>query len=578
MGRDKLPAFERRVRPLRGRKWFTIFQFEIVFLLLTALPALCATYYVSATGKDSAKGDITGPWRTVQHASNVAVAGDTVYIRTGTYNERVVVTNTGVAGGYITFSAYPGESPTIDGKGVAVSDGQGLFDFTGRSYLKISGLRIINSASAALFAYTPDNIILTNNYTYNSVSSGIGIWGGSNVTIDNNEVELACNDGAEESITIAGTYNFEVMNNLVHDGGPGDYGGEGIDVKSGSHDGTIHDNTVYNINAVCIYIDAYAKHTYNIGVYNNEVFNCSTDGFGIASEEGGLLENVSLYNNLSYNNTSCGINMGNYGVVSVQPLNNIAIYNNTLYKNGKQTFGGGIYISNPNAQNVVVRNNIVSGNYTFQIVKAQAVGDTVTIDNNLVNGFRGYTGETYGTNSITGDPMFVNASVYDLHLQTSSPAIGAASTLNVPAFDFNNRIRPRTQGYDLGAFEYVGTPPNLVILGNGVNGVLNISSKKKLTMSLSFDSGNKFGTKADWWLVMVSNSGVYSYNLNGGTWTAGITPVLQGSLVDVPEQSLDLTGLPPGTYTFYIGVDTNMNGVVDPNVLYYNYLTVNVSN
>ena len=36
--------------------------------------------------------------------------------RAGTYNERVIPENSGSAGNYITYAAYPGETVTIDGK------------------------------------------------------------------------------------------------------------------------------------------------------------------------------------------------------------------------------------------------------------------------------------------------------------------------------------------------------------------------------------------------------------------------------------------------------------------------------
>ncbi len=318
--------------------WKVVLVFKLMFLLLMTLPALCATYYVSPKGSDSSAGDITNPWLTVQHAADTAGSGDSVYIRGGTYSERVVVKNSGKPGSYIIFSAYEGETVTIDGADVAIDSGEGaygkgLFDLSNRSYIKLSGLRIVNSASAAIYAKGADNIIIADNYTYNSVSSGIGIWSSTNVTIDGNEVELACNNGTQESITVAGTGYFDVFNNVVHDGGPGDHGGEGIDIKNGSHDGIVHGNRVYNINTLCIYIDAQDKHTYNIRVYANTALNCKTNGFALASEAGGLLENVSLYNNLSFNNTWYGIHIGHNdnANVSLQPLKNISIYNNTVY-------------------------------------------------------------------------------------------------------------------------------------------------------------------------------------------------------------------------------------------------------
>ena len=62
------------------------------------------------------------PWLTIGKAASVMVAGDTTYIRGGTYNVTSSITpaNSGsAAAGYITFSAYQNEVPIIDGGGLA---------------------------------------------------------------------------------------------------------------------------------------------------------------------------------------------------------------------------------------------------------------------------------------------------------------------------------------------------------------------------------------------------------------------------------------------------------------------------
>lgn len=40
-----------------------------------------AIYYVATYGNDSNPGTAAQPWRTIQHAANVMVAGDTVFVR-----------------------------------------------------------------------------------------------------------------------------------------------------------------------------------------------------------------------------------------------------------------------------------------------------------------------------------------------------------------------------------------------------------------------------------------------------------------------------------------------------------------
>jgi hypothetical protein len=44
-----------------------------------------------------------------------------------------------------------------------------------------------------------------------------------------------------------------------------------------------------------------------------------------------------------------------------------------------------------------------------------------------------------------------------------------------------------------------------------------------------------------------------------------------------PYEVLNMSGLPVGSYTFYFGVDMNMNGSVDIGQLYYDSVEVNVT-
>lgn len=79
-------------------------------------------YYVSPAGNDAHPGPIVQPWRTIQHAADTLVAGDTVYIRAGTYPERVIPQRSGAAGRPITYAACPGDGVTIDGSDIILPD------------------------------------------------------------------------------------------------------------------------------------------------------------------------------------------------------------------------------------------------------------------------------------------------------------------------------------------------------------------------------------------------------------------------------------------------------------------------
>ncbi|TFW33737.1 pectate lyase [Massilia horti] len=100
-----------------------------LFAGFAAAGASAATYYVSPSGDDNAAGTIDKPWKSFAHAQSVAVPGDTVFFRGGTYaytvatstcaTRRAVVSGidlnkSGAEGQPIRYWAYPGETPVFD--------------------------------------------------------------------------------------------------------------------------------------------------------------------------------------------------------------------------------------------------------------------------------------------------------------------------------------------------------------------------------------------------------------------------------------------------------------------------------
>jgi len=411
-------------------------------------------YYVAPTGNDANPGTLAQPWRTIQHAADTLTAGDTVYIRAGTYPERVLPQHSGSPGNEITYAAYPGETATMDGTGIALPDDlAGLFEVAGRSYIRVSGLHVVNAGphadNAGILVSDSDHITIENCATFHTASSGIAVWGSQQVIIECSTVEQAGLGGGQECITIAGTSNFEVRDNTVLDCQK-----EGIDAKDGSSNGLITHNVVNRPHAVGIYVDAWDKPTHDITVSRNLVFDSVEGaGFAVASEMGGLLSNIRLENNIAHHNYTYGIEIS-YCCIESHPMDGIIIVNNTLYGNGVG-WGGGIIADNAQAQNVVIRNNIAGQNLTFQLaVAADVPVGNVTVDHNLIDGYRGYEDEVYGEDYVEGDPQFVNPAHGDFHLQPGSPAVDAGSAADAPRVDLDGDPRPGGAGYDIGADEY----------------------------------------------------------------------------------------------------------------------------
>src|ERR1700733_13657711 len=58
---------------------------------LSAHGSAAPAFYVSTAGDDSNPGTLQAPWRTIQHAADVATVGSTVNVRGGVYEERVSI-------------------------------------------------------------------------------------------------------------------------------------------------------------------------------------------------------------------------------------------------------------------------------------------------------------------------------------------------------------------------------------------------------------------------------------------------------------------------------------------------------
>ena len=409
-------------------------------------------YFVSANnGNDNNSGSMTQPFKTIQKAANSVAAGDTVNIKAGNYNERVVLTTSGNQSAPILFQAIE-QGVVLDGTNIVwnppngTNPNNGLFDMYAVNFIQINGLKIINASYAGFFMENCTNIQISDCQTNNTVSSGIGVWDCSAVIIEKNKIQKACNGGGQESITLVNTNNSEVRYNEVSNNIGGTLGGEGIDIKQGSHHVKVHHNSIHHMNnRVGLYIDAYDAYTHDIDVFNNRVHNCSESGIAIASEGGGLLKNIRIFNNLSYNNLYGGIEIGGWTTVvgtTQTPIQIVKIINNTCFQNSD-----GINIDNAYAENIIIRNNIFSQNTGLQLVIGATPTTQLSIENNIIDGNYGIA----GNNPILQSPLFLDSSADNFHLQQTSPAIDAGLNSDAPSFDFDDNLRTTV---DIGAYEY----------------------------------------------------------------------------------------------------------------------------
>lgn len=125
-----------------------------------------------------------------------------------------------------------------------------------------------------------------------------------------------------------------------------------------------------------------------------------------------------------------------------------------------------------------------------------------------------------------------------------------------------------------------GADPSPDIKAWGSDGPLRITPSNVLSLSVGLDAGSFEGRNADWWVAAATPFGPVYLDLMEGSWSwvPGISVTYQGPLFGFPDiEIVNVSGLPEGEYTFYFGVDLNMNGLLDLDQLYYDVVQVTVA-
>ena len=199
-----------------------------------------------------------------------------------------------------------------------------------------------------------------------------------------------------EGITFARVEDFEIAYNIL---GNGDK--EGIDCKGPCKRGTIHNNEVFGLERVAIYIDAWTQDSEDIDIYDNIMYDCAM-GVAVNSEDDQSVYNVNVHHNLMYNLKNLGFTIGSYQTARVENAN---YYNNTIASTQRG------YIIDPSTFESDVYNNLFY-NLEGDVVKdgLPPAVNNVIIDSELNGG---------------AEILFEDVLNNDFHLSPGSPAIDA---------------------------------------------------------------------------------------------------------------------------------------------------------
>ncbi len=405
------------------------------------------TYSIANRDCSGADGDA---YDTIEEAANIAVAGDIVLIRTGSYSEPLMPANSGAVGDYITFKNYANELVVI------VTGSSMAIDISDRDYIIIEGLNI-NDSRWLEARNSHHNIIRNNSFartpatgttgnvrfissSYNQILYNAIQEGKDNLLlIDSERNVVEGNTITESRHSIwgirCGDYNI-IRNNFFSNtqqkiGEVYDCG-EDTSAVPNSFDSTKHNLIERNVFAGTGGDDSISggngiQYSGQDGIVRRNVFYSNNVGLGMQVYSDEALYNTEnrVYHNTFYDNSCAGVSLrdGQEGNIF---KNNILFWNKGV---SGDCFGTG-------PAQIVYRGDI--GGYVFERnnIINQVAGEDVIYQlygsGHSLSYFESNFPSLYLDN-LEVDPAFVDASANDFHLQSDSPMIDAGTFLTSTA-------------------------------------------------------------------------------------------------------------------------------------------------
>jgi len=320
-----------------------------LFLINTKTQAISTSYYVDTASIGGAcnnnnPGTITQPWCTIQKATgnnSSVVAGDTIYVRAGTYNGTVDFYKSGTVGNPIILTAYQNEVVNISGELRIDPNSIGGYLAENWTFSKLNisnpnrdGIHITNGNHTGII--TIDGCNISHNHA-NGILTG---WGNNNVgtLIVRNSI-IQYNDVGDEAgnsgmtLYAYGTYIIQ-NNNISYNGDINRTSSmnKGINMYPGENrcsNCIISDNILfYNVETGMDFHGNYGQ------IYGNIIIgNGQNDTEAGEYGDGGLaIQGTSSYNKI-YNNVIAS--SGGYDLSVSGNANKF--FNNIVYKNFNYT-------------------------------------------------------------------------------------------------------------------------------------------------------------------------------------------------------------------------------------------------
>ncbi len=413
------------------KKWL------FVFSLTQGLNGLATTYFVSNTGDDLNTGlTIASAFLTIQHASDLVMAGDSVLVQSGNF-QGFYHTTSGTSVERILFLGT-GET-IIDQPNDVTQDGINL---EGADYIDIEGFRLENLPRAGIRSVTNTGVRIFDNYC-----TGCGRWGiltgfSENIVIEQNVCE------------------YSVLEHGIYHGNSADNPHIFKNICRYNHAAGIHMNADASLGGDGIISNAIVEQNtiYENGVGGGSGINC--DG----------VQNSIIQNNLLYLNHASGISL--YQIDAAEPCHGTSVINNSILQPDDGRWG--LNITN-GSENVVVFNNVILSEHAFRgSISIDPVAlttlecdynvfsDRMSIDdgesNMTVNEWQIATSQDASSVTELVNEIFLYTNAQDFNLLYSpiliEKGIETLGGTSAPTYDLNDYPRPFGNYFDIGCIEF----------------------------------------------------------------------------------------------------------------------------
>ncbi len=377
-------------------------------------------YYVNQNhpqANNTNAGTIDLPWLTMQHAVNTIQAGDTLYVKSGTYSGVFTLSKlSGASDKQTVVQTHPGEKVVFEGLGVNT----GRIKIDSCDYMLFKGFEVT---------------------THNQ---GIFITGGcSYITLDSVEVH---NIGQEGIHVKENSHHIVIQNSAVYDTDKWDYNGEGVYIGTGS--GGPFDSTSYVTVRNCVIYNTvdeaieFKPGTHDCIAEGNLIYNIVTEktvGAIEVNEDSLGVQNCSknpehiVRNNIIHSSNT-----------AIRAGTGCTVYNNVIYSLTADNYG--IYVNS--RFNDTYTRQIYHNTINLPATHAVFVQSGQTDIKNNIGPLDSSNMEAYNSYFVS-----VQAGNEDFHLVAGSAPIDSGSDCGISE-DFDGNPRPYGTAPDMGAYEY----------------------------------------------------------------------------------------------------------------------------